>query len=232
MAEMNVSSQRVLRAVLIGLIAATLAGCGTFDSMRRDAEVRKLQARATYEQALRNLADKRVGLGLQGLREAANLDPDNAVFRNALGVTLLELGQPGDAEAEFRKAVDLDSNYAEAFHNLGLSLAEQGRLEEAIPQYRKAISLPIYPTPEVGYYSLGTALLLTNKPKDAEEAFRASITLNPKLPGAHYNLGVALTAQGRKDEARQAFRRVQELEPTSTWGQLAGEALKRLGQGG
>ena len=48
-------------------------------------------------------------------------------------------------------------------HNLGLSFAEQGRYEEAIAAYRKALSMPIYPTPEVGYYNLGRAYAQINK---------------------------------------------------------------------
>ena len=198
----------------------------------QDEQVRRLRARSIYEQGLKNLADGQMSLGFSSLKEAVQLDPANPIFHNALGVVLLDLRKPAEAEAEFQKAVELDPNYAEAHHNLGLSFAEQGRYEQAIAAYRKAISLPIYPTPEVGYYNLGRAYAQVNKFREAEDALRTAIQLQPKLSAAYYQLGVVLTATGRREEAKGAFRRARDLDPASPFGQAAVEALKTLGEGG
>src|SRR5262249_59899432 len=116
-------------ATLIFLALVVLvAGCTSSE----DEEVRHLRARALYEQGLKNLADKQVSLGFTSLKEAVQLHPENPVFHNALGVVLLDLRKPAEAEAEFQKAVSLDPSYAEAHHNLGLAYAEQGRGEQAI----------------------------------------------------------------------------------------------------
>jgi superkiller protein 3 len=231
MAKMTLSSQRGL-AGLLGVGAAVLLlliGCA---SSSKDEAVRRLQARSLYEQALKNLGAKQISPGLNALKEAVQLDPENPIFRNTLGVVLLDLGRPAEAGVEFRKAVELDPSYAEAQHNLGLSHAEQGRYEEAIAAYKKALSLPIYPTPEVAYYNLGRAYSQTGRPGEAEEALRTAIQLDPKLVAAYYQLGVALTNVGRREEAKGAFRRARDLEPTSPFGQAAIEALKTLGEGG
>jgi Tfp pilus assembly protein PilF len=210
------------------LAVLLLAGCAS----SKDQEVQRLQARSMYEQGLKNLTNKQVSLGMTSIKEAVQLDPVNPVFRNTLGVVLLDLAKPAEAEAEFRKAIELDPAYAEAHHNLGLSFAEQGRWEQAIAAYRKALSLPIYSTPEVAYYNLGRAYTQTGKPRDAEEALRTAIQLDPRLGAAYYQLGLVLASSARPDEARAAFRRARDLEPESPFGRAASEALKALGEGG
>ncbi len=213
-------------ALFLGVLL--LSSCAS----SQDEQVRRLRARSLYEQGLRSLADRQLSVGLSSLKEAVQLDPDNPIFHNALGVLLLDLRKPAEAEVEFQKAVGLDPNYAEAHHNLGLSFAEQGRYEQAIAAYRKALSLPVYPTPEVGYYNLGRAYAQVNKLREAEEALRTAIQLEPKLAAAHYQLGVVLTSTGRREEAKGAFRRARDLDPASPFGQAAVEALKTLGEGG
>jgi len=213
-------------ALFLGVLL--LSSCAS----SQDEQVRRLRARSLYEQGLRSLADRQLSVGLSSLKEAVQLDPGNPIFHNALGVLLLDLRKPAEAEAEFQKAVGLDPNYAEAHHNLGLSFAEQGRYEQAIAAYRKALSLPVYPTPEVGYYNLGRAYAQVNKLQEAEEALRTAIQLEPKLAAAHYQLGVVLTSTGRREEAMGAFRRARDLDPASPFGQAAVEALKTLGEGG
>ncbi len=227
MAQMTLSSGRPLAGVFC-VALLLLAGCAS----SKDEEVRRLRARSLYEQGLRSLADRQVSLGLSSLREAVQLDPANPVFRNALGVLLLDLHKPAEAQAEFQKAVELDPNYAEAHHNLGLSYAEQGQWEQAIVAYRKALSMPVYSTPEVGYYNLGRAYAQVGKPKEAEDALRTAIQLQPKLGAAYYQLGLVLTSTGRREEAKAAFRTARDLDPASPFGQAAVQALKTLGEGG
>jgi len=197
----------------------------------QDEEVRKLRARSLYEQGLKSLADRQLSPGFSSLKEAVQLDPQNPTFRNALGVVYLDMRKPADAQVEFQKAVELDPNYAEAQHNLGLSYAEQGRYEQAVVAYKKALSLPLYSTPEIGYYNLGRAYAQLGKMSEAEDALRTAIQLEPKLGAAYYQLGVVLAATDRKDEAKASFRRARDLDPASPFGQAAVEALKTLGEG-
>src|SRR6266511_3273973 len=134
MGGMTLSTRCVLAgALLLGVVLIT--GCAS----SQDEEVRRLRARSLYEQGLRSLADKQISLGLTSLREAVQLDPENPTFHNALGVLLLDLRKPAEAEAEFQRGVALDANYAEAHHNLGLSFAEQGRYDQAIAAYRRSV---------------------------------------------------------------------------------------------
>jgi len=210
-------------------VALTLAtGCAS----RQDEEVAKLRAKATYEQAVRNLTENRLALGMASLKEAIQLDPDNAQYHNTLGLVLLNLGRPTEAQAEFQTAVDLDKNSPDMEHNLGISLAQQSRYTDAIASYKKALSFPTYTTPEVAYYNMGEAFIRLGKPQEAQEAFRAAIQLEPTMVAAHYGIGLTLSQAGQRDDAKAAFRQARDLDPASPFSELAKNALKQLGDGG
>jgi Flp pilus assembly protein TadD len=209
-------------------VAALAGGCAT----GKEEQVRKIQARNAYDQAGSNLREGRISLGLAALQEAVELDPDNAMYRNALGVTHLQLRRWPEAQAQFEKAIQLDPNYAEAYHNLGLVMAAQNRLDLAVASYRRALTFPTYPSPELAYHNLGEAYLRQGKVKEAEEALRQAIQLEPKNQFSHYLLGVVLAEAGRKEEARAAFRFARDIDPASSVGKLTVEALKTLGEGG
>ena len=222
---------RIGRTALLGALGAGLlflVGCAT----GKEAEVRKIQARNAYEQAGSNIREGRISLGLAALQTAVELDPDNALYRNSLGVVQLQLRRWPEAQVAFEKAVELDPGYAEAYHNLGLVMAAQDRLDQAVAYYRKALTIPTYPTPELAYHNLGQAYLRQGKLKEAEEALRQAIQLEGKNQFSHYLLGVILAEAGRRQEARASFIFARDLDPDSSVGKLTVEALKTLGEGG
>jgi Tfp pilus assembly protein PilF len=214
--------------LLVAVALALLIGCAS----RQEEEVAKLRARATYEQAIRNLSENRLSLGMAALKEALQLDPENAQYHNTLGLVLLNLGRPAEAQVEFQTAVDLDKASPDLQHNLGISLAQQSRYADAIEAYKKALTFPTYTTPEVAYYNMGEAYIRLGKPQEAQESFRAAIQLEPTMVAAHYGLGLALSQGGRRDEAKAAFRQARDLDPASPFSELAKNALKQLGDGG
>ena len=227
MPSMTVSRRpRVL--ALLGVLCL-LPGCA---STTADGEIRKLEARASYEAGAKSVAEGKVSLGLASFRQAAEIEPGNPVYHNAVGAVLLNIGRFADSEAAFLKAVELDPTYADAFHNLGSAYAEQAKWEEAIGAYRKALAQTIYARPETTYNNLGYAYWALDRRKEAEDAFRAALQLEPKLVPSHFWLGVLLEKEGRKAEARNHFRAARDLEPASLLGRQAAEVLKAMGDGG
>ena len=223
---MALSSRGALGALVLSLPVLVWACAST-----QDREVKKLQARSSYEQGIRNLSEKRVSLGMAAIKEAVELDPENATYHNTLGVVLLDLKRPTEAQAAFQAALDVDKNNPEAHHNLGLAYAEQNRFGEAIVAYKKALAFPTYATPEVAYYNLGNAYIRIGKAQEAEESFRAAVQLEPTLISAHYGLGLALWREGKSDQAKEAFRTARDLDPASPFAEAARTALKQLGDG-
>ena len=221
-------SRRGGALLFVTCLLVLAAGCGTTQS----EELQKLQAKNSYENAVRNLTANRLALGMAALKEAIQLDPQNAQFHNTLGLVYLNLGRPIDGQAEIEMAIELDKNNADYNHNLGIALAQQGKFEEAIAAYKKALSFPTYSTPEVAYYNMGEAFIRLRKPQEAVESFRAAIQLEPTMVAAHYGLGLALSQAGKPDDAKAAFRQARDLDPASPFSELAKHALKQLGEGG
>jgi tetratricopeptide (TPR) repeat protein len=231
MASMRVSRRARLLPLLFALLSAValLPACATTSA---DDEMRRLEARSAYEAGVKSISEGRISLGLASLRQAAEVEPQNALYHNAVGAVLLNVGRFPDAQAEFLKAVDLDPTYADAYHNLGSTYAEQGKWEDAITAYKKALAQTIYTSPENTYNNLGYAYWALDRRKEAEDAFRAALQLEPKLVPSHFWLGVLLQKEGRKDEAKQHFQAARDLEPASLLGKRAAEVLKVIGDGG
>ncbi len=89
-------------------------------------------------------------------KTAVELEPENPVFRNNLGLTYMKLGEIDRAEEAFRKAVSLKENYPEALNNLGAILNKKGEHHKAIGLFKRSLELkPDYPDP---YLNMAIAL--------------------------------------------------------------------------
>ena len=217
----------------LALLVFTLAaGCTNTKEAEKRAEVQKLQARAAYDRALSYLNDRQPAGALASLQEAININPTSPLYRDTLGVVLLELGRPDMALEHFKKAVELNPMYADAHFHMGTALAESRRWDEAVVSYRKALELPTLTIPESANQNLGLALYHLKQYREAEQTLRFAISLDPKMQTAYYNLGLVFIAENRKDEAKAAFRQARQLGPDSPVGRAALDRLKALGDGG
>ena len=221
----KVSTTRTFRLVLAALMVA-FGGCA---STGPSTEVQRLQAQNAYERGLGFVKDGQPAPALAALQEAVALDPTRAVYRDSLGVVLLQLGRVDQAIETLSKAVEADPRLADAHFHLGTALAEGRRWDEAVTAYRRAVALPSLTVPDYAYQNLGLALYHTRKYAEAEQALRFALSLDPKLQAAHYNLGLVLTAEKRAEEAKESFRKARQLGPDSPFGQAALERLRAMG---
>ena len=216
-----------LALIVLGLSAS---GCASKEAAQR-TEVQKLQARAAYDRALSYLNDKQPAPAMAALQEAVNVNPSSPVYRDTLGVVLLELGRLDMALEHFKKAVELDPMFADGYFHMGTALAESRRWDEAFVSYKMAIELPTLTIRESANQNLGLALYHLKRYREAEQSLRFAISLDPKMQAAYYNLGLVFVAENRKDEAKAAFRQARQLGPDSPVGQAALDRLKGLGEG-
>ena len=90
------------------------------------------------------------------LEDAAAASPRDARAFIYLGLSRVELGRYGEAEAAFRKALEIDGNASLAHYGLGLALGYQGQLDPAIGELQKAVDLD--PKNAYAHYHLGLGL--------------------------------------------------------------------------
>ena len=218
------STNRTFGLVLIA--AMLVAGCAA-----RVTEMQRLQAQNSYERALTQINQGQSALALSSLQEATSLNPRMALYHDTLGMLLLDLGRVDQAVAELNKALDIDPHRGDTYFHLGTALAEARQWDGAVAAYRKAIAQPSLTVTDYAHQNLGLALFHLGRYREAEDALRFALSVDPDLQAAYYNLGLVLTAEKRPDEAKAFFRRARQIAPESPFGRAALERLRALGEG-
>jgi Tfp pilus assembly protein PilF len=209
------------------LMTVLLAAC----TSARMTESQRLQAQNSYERALSQIQQQQQALAISSLQEAVTLNPRSALYHDTLGLVLLDLRQIDPAIAELTKAIELEPNRGDTHFHLGTAFAEARRWDDAVAAYRKAITLPSLTVTDYAHQNLGLALFHLGRYREAEDALRFALSLDPELQAAYYNLGLVLTAEKRPEEAKALFRKARQLGPESPFGQAALERLRALGEG-
>jgi Tfp pilus assembly protein PilF len=137
------------------------------------------------------------------------------------GLSFLSKDDCEKALPYFEKAVESDSNYAEAWAQSGFCNEKLGKHAEALEASKKAVSLR--PSAE-SYFNIGLASFYLKQYKEAAEAYRQSIKLDPfNSADAYYALGLVYRDWGKADEEIQAYKQAIRLRPDYT------VAYERLG---
>lgn len=127
------------------------------------------------------------------------------------GLSFLSKDDCEKALPYFEKAVESDSNYAEAWAQSGFCNEKLGRHAEALEASKKAVSLR--PSAE-SYFNIGLASFYLKQYKDAAEAYRQSIKLDPyNAADAYYALGLVYRDWGKADEEIQAYKQAIKQRP-------------------
>ena len=135
---------------------------------------------------------------------------------NALGVALMRLSRPGDAEAAlelFRRAAAADPGDPDSRNNLGNALEARGSVEDALAEYREAIRLA--PGDATGHRNLGLTLAGAGRHEEARRELEEAVRIEPGHAPTLGDLGNVLAQLGRVDEALERYRSSLRLDPAS-----------------
>jgi serine/threonine protein kinase/Flp pilus assembly protein TadD len=179
--------------------------------------------------------------GLAHLRQARQLDPENAYAPQSLSWTLFELGKAAAAEGEIgeastrfeegvaaaRTSLGLNPTLPWAHVNLGVNLIHLSHLREqpnrdtlaeALGHFAEARSLAQATPDKTDAEAFGAALVnecdVLIQLRDLEEALaqcRMVIDAEPENPTGYYNLAGAYALMGRTEEAFAALEKDFEL---------------------
>ena len=152
--------------------------------------------------------------------DAIRSDAKLAEAHNNLGTAYFAAGRFEEAAAAFRRACELDADYGQALFNLGLAQIRLGREKEANVTLDAAL---------LAYASAGGAHFSAGRFKEAEEAFRGMLQIDPEYIPALVRLGLVYNALNRYEEAALNIRRVIGRQPTNA---LAHEILSEAFYGG
>jgi Flp pilus assembly protein TadD len=154
--------------------------------------------------------------GIQEIREAVRLSPEQPWLRTGLASALLTAGQTEEAEAEFRRALAdplHDIARGDALVRLGVLMAKKGNLDEAIDLFRQAIELRENNTRAI--YNYGLALSKKGDRDAGIAEVRRALAIAPFDPEAQHGLGAMLTERGKLAEALVHLEQAVALHPSS-----------------
>jgi type IV pilus assembly protein PilF len=202
----TLNAERKVRGVILLLLLTFFTACSSTFRQKEDA-----QAHMRLGDSM--LREGRPTQALEELIKANDLDPNNPVIRNVLGIAYLEKGMVRQAIVQFEKALYLDPKYVEVHNNLGTALLRDQRVTEAIVEFKKALENPMYPTPHFVYYNLGQAYFILNQFEKARENYLEALKLSPNYSLAYHGLGLAWKASGNMVEAAEALKKAIEYAP-------------------
>ncbi|HEX6284384.1 MAG TPA: trypsin-like peptidase domain-containing protein, partial [Pyrinomonadaceae bacterium] len=137
------------------------------------------------------------------------------------GLSFLSKDDCEKALPYFEKAVESDSSYADAWAQSGFCNEKLGRHTEALEASKKAVNLR--PSAE-SYFNIGLASFYLKQYREAADAYRAAIKLDPyNAADAYYALGLVYRDWGKADEEIQAYKQAIKQRPDYT------VAYERLG---
>ncbi|HEV8701858.1 MAG TPA: tetratricopeptide repeat protein [Candidatus Polarisedimenticolia bacterium] len=141
--------------------------------------------------------------------------PNYSMAHSSLGVMLIGRGVAGEAVPSFRRALAITERNAEAHYNLGVALMltrqDKATREDALTHLRRASELAPFFAP--AHVDAAKALLLLDRPVEAEAEARAALHLAPGFTPALLDLADALYGQARYAEAADAYGDLVSLDP-------------------
>ncbi len=147
------------------------------------------------------------------LKQAIDLEPDQAVHFGNLGVALNALHRFSQAESCLRKALKMAPDFHDARSNLGLALYFQNQFNQAAACFTEILSR--VPDHEAALANLGMTRLAQQRYAEAADAYEKAIAGSGDQARWHGNLGAAHIRMGNYDEAAQCYGKAAALAPSA-----------------
>ncbi len=200
---------KIIRAFFrTALIPVLLVGCAPQDKTD-SVEL----AAARYQLGVAYFDAGNYGAAVPELSKAADLDPSNAEYQNALGLALMFGRKIDPAITAFQKALEIQPKLSEAKNNLASAYLMKGELDKAQPLLKQVLDDPLYPTPQFAYFNLARIYERQGKINEAIEQYKLALDYRPDYVDAHYNLGLLYLQQGKTDLAIQEISEATRLSP-------------------
>jgi tetratricopeptide (TPR) repeat protein len=163
------------------------------------------------------------------LRDAALLQPSNAIIQHDLGLACLEVGRVPDAIAALQRAVASDPRYGDAYFRLGIALEKLGNMGGALAAYDNATKL----LPSVGeaWFRAGALFYILGHRDEAIGCFRRAAMCGGRTNLGRLGKARALLIENRNQEAEQVLRETLVADPRNAMAyDLLGSLLSEFGR--
>jgi Flp pilus assembly protein TadD len=187
------------------------------------------QVAALLVSAAKFLTAGRPADAIAPLRDAALLQPSNAVIQHDLGLACLEVGRVPDAIAALQRAVASNPRYADAHFRLGIALEKLGDIGGALAAYDRATQL--LPSLTEAWFRAGSLVYTLGHVGEAICCFHRAAATGGRTRFGRLGKARALVIEDRNQEAEQILREMLVADPTNAMAyDLLGSVLSELGR--
>jgi tetratricopeptide (TPR) repeat protein len=152
-------------------------------------------------------------IAIEHFQEALLLKPDRDKPYGGLGLALIQLSRPREAEAALRRALNIRPVELGALNNLGLALNQQQRFAEAEPYFRQAVAMDAHNV--VTRTNLAEALVGLKRFDEALAQLHRAADEQPFAPEPRIGLVLAYRAAGKTTEMRKQLTILRQLHPAA-----------------
>ncbi|MCX6974630.1 MAG: tetratricopeptide repeat protein [Verrucomicrobia bacterium] len=157
-------------------------------SLNEDLASLSPQARELADLGSKLYKDKRFFDAVIIFRQALKLAPNNLFVIAHLAIAKIEVGKISDARAGLEKVIIQKPNDILVLTNLAIVYLRLKDFDKANASLKQILELD--PQNAIAHNYMGLALGKTGKPKEAEDSFLRSITIDPIYAKPHFNLAV------------------------------------------
>jgi len=140
---------------------------------------------------------------IRSLRRAIELRPTSGDTHYNLGLALEQAGDRDGAVSAHRRAIELAPQLAEAHGRLAELLLQRGLPRDAAAAFDRASSAA--PGKTLGLLAAAKALMVRNRPAEAQQRLRLLLAREPSCSEARTMLGILLAEEGDFDGATATF---------------------------
>jgi tetratricopeptide (TPR) repeat protein len=180
---------------------------------------------------LRSLGDTQSGqssemlqLGIKEYETIARLKPNDMETKLLLGQLYALNHDSAKAEAVFKEAQKIDGDSEDVVLNMARLYAQTGESQRAVDTLS---AVPVTDRTARIEFDLGASLDQLKKPKEAAEAYKRSLELEPDNPDAERALANALLADDQLDAALKVLKALVAADPTDAQSEVRISEIQR-----
>ncbi len=163
------------------------------------------------------------------LRDAALLQPSNAIIQHDLGLACLEVDRIPDAIVALQQAVASNPRYVDAYFRLGIALEKFGNIGGALAAYDRATQL--LPSLTEAWFRAGALVYTLGHVGEAIGCFRRAAATGGRSSFGRLGKARALVIEDRNQEAEQVLREMLVADPRNAMAyDLLGSVLSEFGR--